>query len=76
MSLLNSVRPLHILQHTLTFTRIDHSMDMVNVAICVDVGMCGMVGREGKAAEGAALVEVEDINTLGGGEGGVGRQGK
>ena len=53
-------------------------MDMVNVAIRVDVGMCGMVGREGKAAEGAALVEVEYINTLGGGEGGrgVGRQGK
>lgn len=51
-------------------------MDMVNVAICVDVGMCGMVGREGKAAEGAALVEVEYINTLGGGKGGrgVGRQ--
>lgn len=47
-------------------------MDMVNVAIRVDVSMCGMVGREGKAAEGAALVEVEDINTLGGGEGGVG----
>ena len=39
-------------------------MNMVDVAVSIDVCMCGMVWGEWEAAEGTTLVEVEYINPL------------
>ena len=48
----------------LTFSWVDYSMNMVDVAISIDVGMCSVVWGEWEAAEGTTLIEVEYINTL------------
>ena len=47
-----------------TFSWIDHCMYVVDSAIPVDVSMCGVVGRETKAAQGTTLVQMQHINTL------------
>ena len=48
----------------LTFSWVDYSMNMVDVAISIDVSMCSVVWGEWEAAEGTTLIEVEYINTL------------
>ena len=49
---------------THTFPRIDHSMDVVNSAISIDVSMGGVIGREAETAQRATLVQVQHINAL------------
>ena len=39
-------------------------MNVVNVAVSIDISMCGMVWGEWEAAEGTTLIEVEYINAL------------
>ncbi len=50
--------------HKHTFSRVDDSVDVVYIAITIDVSMRGVVRRESQAAEGSAQVQMEDVHTL------------
>ena len=50
--------------YSCTFCRVDYNLDMVNGPIPIHISMGGMVWGQGNAAQGATLIQVENINTL------------